>query len=407
MDNERAIKFFQEYIQCKSVHPNPDYNSALNLIEKYAKLFNLSCNRYEFAKDKPMLIITVKGEDDTLASVMLNSHTDVVPVDVNNWKVDAFSGFKDENGNIFGRGTQDMKCVGVQYLEAIHRLQVKKTKFLRTIYLTYVADEEIGGEGMKYFIKTEEFKRMNVGLVLDEGLANPTEAFTVFYGERVPWWINVTARGPAGHGSRFIENTAMEKLIRVINKCLEFREEQKRELDKGHECGKTLGDVITLNLTRLNGGVQHNVIPTEVVAGFDIRIPPTVDLKAFVKKIDAWTSEEGVSYEFVYDTFSLANPYTSLTNDNIWWSRFKESCAKLNMKLNTEIFPAATDSRFIRILGIPAFGFSPINNTPILLHDHNEFLNDKIFLRGIEIYETIITDLANTPPNLHHTSTQK
>lgn len=66
-----------------------------------------------------------------------------------------------------------------------------------------------------------------------------------------------------------------------------------------------------------------------------------------------------------------------------------------NVKIDPQVFPAATDSRFIRVKGIPAFGFSPINNTPILLHDHNEFLNEKIFLRGIEIFEGIIKDLGN------------
>ena len=48
------------------------------------------------------------------------------------------------------------------------------------------------------------------------------------------------------------------------------------------------------------------------------------------------------------------------------------------------------------ITGVPAFGFSPMNNTPILLHDHNEFLNKDVFLRGIDVYCTIIKDLANT-----------
>jgi len=65
------------------------------------------------------------------------------------------------------------------------------------------------------------------------------------------------------------------------------------------------------------------------------------------------------------------------------------------MELELEIFPAATDSRYLRKLGIPVLGFSPINNTPILLHDHNEFLNEKNFLKGIEIYEHIIVALAN------------
>ena len=37
---------------------------------------------------------------------------------------------------------------------------------------------------MKAFLKTEQFQKMNVGFGLDEGLANPTDAMTVFYGER-------------------------------------------------------------------------------------------------------------------------------------------------------------------------------------------------------------------------------
>lgn len=46
-------------------------------------------------------------------------------------------------------------------------------------------------------------------------------------------------------------------------------------------------------------------------------------------------------------------------------------------------------------VGVPAFGFSPMNNTPILLHDHDEYLNETVFLRGIEIYESIIRALGN------------
>ena len=45
---------------------------------------------------------------------------------------------------------------------------------------------------MMWFHTTPEFRALNVGLCVDEGLANPTEAFTVFYGERTPRWIKVT-----------------------------------------------------------------------------------------------------------------------------------------------------------------------------------------------------------------------
>ena len=40
-------------------------------------------------------------------------------------------------------------------------------------------------------------------------------------------------------------------------------------------------------------------------------------------------------------------------------------------------------------------GFSPMPETPILLHDHDEYIEEKVFLRGIQIYTDIITNLAN------------
>ncbi len=59
------------------------------------------------------------------------------------------------------------------------------------------------------------------------------------------------------------------------------------------------------------------------------------------------------------------------------------------------MFPGGTDSRHIRSRGIPAIGFSPMNLTPILLHDHDEFLQADIYLRGVEIYKEIIAKVAN------------
>lgn len=49
-------------------------------------------------------------------------------------------------------------------------------------------DEEMGGRrGMRPFVETEEFRALNVGFGLDEGLASPTAEFAVFYAERSVW----------------------------------------------------------------------------------------------------------------------------------------------------------------------------------------------------------------------------
>jgi len=329
----------------------------------------------------------------------------VVPAVYSLWKVDPFSAHKDEQGNIFARGAQDMKCVGIQYLEAISRLVKKGAKFLRTLHVMYVPDEEVGGmDAMEKFVETKEFSDLNIGVALDEGLASPDETFTVFYGERMPWWIRIKAVGPTGHGSRFIENTAVEKIMKVINKMLTFRKEQFDELQRGmSKCGIKLGDVTTLNLTMLKAGVTSdggknfslNVIPTEAEAGFDIRIPPTVNLEEFHKQLVEWTSEEGVTFEFTTNP-GKAHHISSIKPDSFWFNIFKNALEKQGAKLDLQVFPAATDSRFIRSKLIPAFGFSPINNTPILLHDHNEFLNEKIYLKGIDLYVNLIEALVNS-----------
>lgn len=58
----------------------------------------------------------------------------------------------------------------------------------------------------------------------------------------------------------------------------------------------------------------------------------------------------------------------------------------MGIKTEVEIFPATSDNRFIRKNEISAIGFSPIKNTPILLHDSNEAISTVNFMKGIYIY---------------------
>uniref|UniRef100_A0A8C0HH86 N-acyl-aliphatic-L-amino acid amidohydrolase n=1 Tax=Chelonoidis abingdonii TaxID=106734 RepID=A0A8C0HH86_CHEAB len=323
----------------------------------------LGCQKVEVFPGRVVTIMTWQGTDPQLRSILLNSHTDVVPVFEEHWTHDPFEAFKDSQGNIYARGAQDMKCVSIQYIEAIRRLKAEGKRFPRTVHMTFVPDEEIGGvKGMELFVKRPEFQALNVGFTLDEGLANPTDAFTVFYGEKCVWWIKVKCEGNPGHGSQFIENTAAEKLNRVITSLLQFRESEKQRL----KCDEhlTLGDVTSINMTMLSGGVSFNVVPSELSAAFDIRIPPTVNLQV---QCPFWqgsrSPREGVGCTFPQlCVVAVTLPLTALQ------------------------------------AGHPALGFSPMNHTPVLLHDHNEYLNERVFLRGIEIYACLLTSLASVPP---------
>jgi aminoacylase len=113
-----------------------------------------------------------------------------------------------------------MKIVCIQYIEAIRKLKREGFVPKRNIHLLYVPDEEIGGaDGMEAFLQSEQFQAIQpIAFAFDEGLANPTEAFTVFYGERAPWWFYIKSQGPTGHGSRFIPDTATSKIVKICAK---------------------------------------------------------------------------------------------------------------------------------------------------------------------------------------------
>ncbi|KAI9139402.1 hypothetical protein BKA69DRAFT_1086078 [Paraphysoderma sedebokerense] len=390
-----AVTRFREFLRVKTVQPNPDYTSCLQFLQKYADELNLPVKTIELAPGKPIIILTWAGSDPQLQSVILNCHSDVVPVFEEHWNHPPFAADKTENGDIFARGSQDMKCVGIQYLEAIRVLKKKGFKPRRTFYICFVPDEEIGGhDGVELFVNTNEFKAMNVGLVLDEGLANPDNSYKVYYGERAPWWVRVIVKGQTGHGSQFIEDTAGPKLNRVISRFLEFRESELNRLNtEKHSDGRSLdiGDVTTINLTMLNGGVQFNVIPEELEVGFDIRISPDLPISKFEKMMKEWCSEPGVSYAFKQHT--PANFVCPLTSNNPWWTAIQKTSGTLNAPITPAVFPASTDSRYFRRKGIPAIGISPMRNTPILLHCHNEYLNEKVFLDGVDWYECLLPNL--------------
>jgi aminoacylase len=141
------------------------------------------------------------------------------------------------------------------------------------------------------------------------------------------------------------------------------------------------------------GGVQTNCVPPEVSAKIDMRLSPLLDFDAFEKEIRSWCLAEDVELSFEQKNEKV--PPTLLNDSNLQWKVLKQVAQKRNIALEPEIFPAATDSRFLRRAGIPAFGISAIRNTPVLLHDHNEYLNEKTLIEGIDFYIDLIVGLAN------------
>ncbi|CAA7401579.1 unnamed protein product [Spirodela intermedia] len=401
------VELFRKYLRIRTTHPNPDYATAAAFLTAEARSVGLLTQTLEFVPGKPILLFTWPGADPLLPSILLNSHMDSVPVEEDKWIHPPLAAHLDPaDGRIFARGAQDDKCLAIQYLEALRTLKADSTFTpLRSIHVTLVPDEEIGGrDGAAMFTASEVFRQLNVGFVLDEGQASPTGEFRVFYADRAPWRLIVKARGQPGHGARMYDNTAIENLMELVEAVTYYRNSQFDLVKAGL---KAASEVISLNPVYFKAGTHSptgfvmNMQPSEAEVGFDVRIPPTENPDIIRRRIqEEWAT---ISMNLTFKLIELGpltdhagRPLMTATNEsNPWWAVFKQAISDSGGKLaEPEILSSTTDARFMRQMGIPSLGFSPMANTPILLHEHNEFLQDAVFLKGIEVYRHVIRSLS-------------
>ncbi|CAH2059265.1 unnamed protein product, partial [Thlaspi arvense] len=404
---EKNIIFrFQEYLRINTVQPTPDYRAAAAFLLSQAQSISLESQSIEFVEGKKIVLLKWIGSDPSLPAILLNSHIDVVPYEEDKWDHPPLGAEIDEEGKIYARGAQDMKSVGMQYLEAIRKLKASGFKPRRSVYVTFVPDEEIGGaDGVGQFVESEIFKSLNIAVVLDEGLPSETGIYRVFNGERMPWSLKIKAVGQPGHGSKLYDNSAAENLTKSIESMMMFRASQFDQLKAGL---KPDGGVISVNMVFLKAGTPSpdgfvmNLQPSEAEAGFDIRIPPTADLVALERRlVEEWApSVRNMSFELQrYDQKLSGKQLLTAKDDSIpWWGLLENAVNAAGGRISEpEIFPASTDSRYFRKAGLPAIGFSPISNTPSLLHDHNESLSQSEYLKGIDMYVSIIKAFTSYP----------
>ena len=232
----------------------------------------------------------------------------------------------------------------------------------------------------------------------------------------------MTAEGPTGHGSRFIENTAVGQIVELTQKALAFRKGQRDQLElkHGENCShvvaaklkkKLLGDVTSLNITTLQAGVRvgdtyaYNVVPPTAKCSLDIRISPHMAPTEMESLLDQWCKEcssapeKGAKVTWKYvDGIEGAKEHATTPTDrkvNPWYGLFCDLMKDMGCDIVPQVFPAATDSRFLRALGIRALGFSPMRNTEILLHENDEYIPEKTFLEGIGVYVGLIKGLGS------------
>lgn len=107
---------------------------------------------------------------------------------------------------------------------------------------------------------------------------------------------------------------------------MNWREYEKMRMKNGN---LGAGDVTSINLTKLNGGCQINVVPPELTVAFDVRLSIEIDVTTMENTMKKWCEEagQGVTLEFI-EKMPYIQP-TKIDENNLWWVTFKKECDKM------------------------------------------------------------------------------
>lgn len=170
--------------------------------------------------DNVHLIARIRGTTSAAPLLMLG-HSDVVPVERDRWSVDPFSGTVID-GEVYGRGTLDMKGANSATITALLRHLAEGARFARDIIVLTDCDEEGGAYGSAW-LAAHHWDRIAAGMVLTEGgwfLARRDGTtpmlITVTRQDKVYFNLDLTADGTATHSSRPGPEAAIVTLSRAV-----------------------------------------------------------------------------------------------------------------------------------------------------------------------------------------------
>jgi len=237
--NMELITYIQDYLTSLDIEstlvPNDDGNKA----SLYATVG---------PKDKP--------------GVMLSGHTDVVPVDGQDWDSDPFN-IIEKDGKLFGRGTSDMKSFIALVLVALPKFIERGLD--TPLHLAFSYDEEIGCVGVRPMIE------MINGLPVKPRMAiigEPT-SMQVITGHKGKRSYNAHIRGFEAHSSLAPTGVnSIEYAARLIThlQSMARRLQNEGPYDELYDVAHT-----TVHTGTIQGGTALNIVPKDCHIQFEFR----------------------------------------------------------------------------------------------------------------------------------------
>lgn len=271
-------------------------NSNLALIEtvrdSLARRGFIVSLTYDANNGKANLLATLPDRDGgTRGGLVFSGHTDVVPVDGQNWRTDPFAATVNEN-RLYGRGAADMKCF---IAAALALAETLRSQILhQPLHLALSYDEEAGCLGAPALV--EDIVRRDLrpsGCIVGE----PTMMRVVTAHKGINAY-RCTVHGHAAHSS--LQNqgvNAIEHAALMIAhvRTIAARHAANGPFDEGFELPFTTAQTGTIQ-----GGLALNVIPDFCRFEFEFRNVPKVEAQGVLAEIDSYADVQTAAMQARY-----------------------------------------------------------------------------------------------------------
>jgi acetylornithine deacetylase len=245
-------------------------NSNLPLVdwvERYLAAHGVAVERvYDASGEKANLWATIGPTDRP--GFILSGHTDVVPVDGQEWSSDPFA-LVERDGRLYGRGTCDMKGFLACCLAAVPTMRAAPLQ--KPIHLAFSYDEEVGCVGVRGLIA-----RLADGDVQPEAcfVGEPTsmQVVTAHKGKRS---FEAIVTGRSCHSSLAPEGVNAVDYAAML--ALEVRRMGDDFLRHGARDELFTVPVSTAHTGILEGGTALNIVPDRARLLFEFRLLPGDD----------------------------------------------------------------------------------------------------------------------------------
>ncbi len=215
--------------------------------------------------------------------LVLSGHTDVVPIDGQEWTVAPFEPIE-RDGKLYGRGTTDMKSfVGVCLSLAP---ELARTKLKTPIHFAFSYDEEVGCIGVRRLLADLEARGIRpMGCVVGE----PT-SMKVIRAHKGKLSFRAHVRGFECHSSLAPRGVnAIQFAARAIGRLIEMGDRFAADgpFDREFDIPFT-----TIHTGTIHGGTALNIVPKDCSFDFEFRHLPVHDPRALFGEFEKFVRGE-------------------------------------------------------------------------------------------------------------------